>query len=75
MMMTMIRDEPKTPLGDGALEIIRIQADNLHYLMVQSYKINNRVRYLHKKLLTVCAECGKNYPCNTIEALDGKSNE
>jgi len=30
-----------------------------------------RVRALHTKAITLCNSCYQNYPCQTIEALDG----
>lgn len=36
-----------TPLGDNALEILQVQAENLHYLMSQAYAAIDRVRELH----------------------------
>ena len=36
-----------TPLGDNALEIQQVQAENLHYLMSQAYAAIDRVRELH----------------------------
>jgi hypothetical protein len=38
-----------TPLGDSALEILRVQAENLHYLMNQSYQAIERVKELANK--------------------------
>jgi len=29
--------ESNTPLGDSALQIIQVQVENLHYLMIEAY--------------------------------------
>ena len=77
----------KTPLGDSALEILQVQAENLHYLMTQAYEAIERVRELHKPFgdkSQWCDHCeiGANsgydwadYPCDTIKALDGITDE
>ena len=38
-----------TPLGDSALEILQVQAENLHYLMSQAYQAIERMKELANK--------------------------
>jgi hypothetical protein len=84
-----------TPLGDNALKILQVQAENLHYLMNQAYEAIERVRELHKPIEEVnengfvnivCNGCfdeepstgqefHHDYPCPTVQALNGTSNE
>jgi hypothetical protein len=72
-----------TPLGDSALELIKIQSENLHYLMQQAYETIERVKQLHNPVVSnkeiVCSECLADggmesmfYPCATIRAINGQ---
>lgn len=60
------------------LNVIQIQAENLHYLLSTDRQAIQRVRDLHRPQATStidrCAECKKPSPCPTELALNGQQS-